>query len=382
MTTLDWVSQEHLVYILVSLLLTMATATTYMAPLQIEATATYFSLSSSAAGTLITGELICSAITALGLSHLLSKLDVARLSLGAAVVALLTELASCLTLDLTAFIAVRLVAGLACGVLYAVACYWASQQQHGVKILSVGFMVASGTYGVALAGLPTAKEIYGLAGLFFPLAVLCLPVILQIIRVGNVPPSPPSLSSEIRNEGSRWYYLWLLLAVCAFGNGGMQMLWTFSEGAAVERGFGLTEISVVLSVSTLFNIAGSMLAGVLNRRFGMSRPLAIGMLGGVGAGMLLALTTSITGFAAGLFLYGAACFFVLPYALGAGVALDNTGRAATLAGATVFTAGAISPMIGGLIREYISLTAVAWVVAAFCVIASVSALALRKPLDS
>lgn len=382
MTTLDWVSQEHLVYILVSLLLTMATATMYLAPLQIEAMATYFTLSSSAAGALITGELLCSAITALGLAHLLPKLDVAKLSLGAAIVVFLTELVSCVPLELTSFIAVRLTSGLACGVLYAVACYWASQQQHGVKILSVGFMVASGTYGVSLAGLPTAKEVYGLAGLFFPLAVLCIPVILQIIRVGNVQLCPPSISGEIRKEGSKWHYLWLLLAVCAFGNGGMQMLWTFSEGAAVERGFGITEISVVLSVSTLFNIAGSMLAGLLNRRFGMSRPLAIGMLGGVGAGMLLALTTGITGFAAGLFLYGTACFFVLPYALGAGVALDDTGRASTLAGATVLTAGAVSPMIGGLVREYVSLTAVAWVVAAFCVIATLSALALRKPLDS
>jgi predicted MFS family arabinose efflux permease len=85
-------------------------------------------------------------------------------------------------------------------------------------------------------------------------------------------------------------------------------------------------------------------------------------------------------YAAGLFLYGFACFFVLPYALGAGAVLDSTGRAATLAGATVFIAGAVSPAIGGIIQDMVSVSAVGWTAGASCLVAVLCAFSVRRTL--
>ena len=131
----------------------------------------------------------------------------------------------------------------------------------------------------------------------------------------------------------------------------------------------------------LFNIVGSMAAGALDRRKGVSGPLAFGMLGGMLSGIVVGASTTVFGFGIGYFIYGFACFFVLPYQLGAGAALDATGRAATLAGAAVYLASAISPLIGGLILDHASLAAVGWGAAAACLIAALCAFALGGALD-
>lgn len=367
------------IYVLAPLLLTVGANATFVAPVAIDGIAKTYSLSPTFSGGIVTFELVFSAITALGLANLFSRLDVAKLSLFATVVCAVAQFASCLPLGLIGFLACRAVVGLGCGTLYAVACYWASQHANGVRVLSISFMVACIVFGIGMAFWPVEVAAHGLLALYGVLALLSIPLAGMIAFAGNLEPSAV-FPEAFEVEAQPRYVLWLLLLMCALANGGLQMLWTFSESTAALRGFSLSAVAMVLSASTVFSVAGALLASLLDRRFGVVLPLCLGVLGGFAAGAFMGASSTLTPYAIGIFLYGLSAFFVLPYLLSAGATLDDTGRAVTLASATVYMAGALGPLLGGIIADNISVPAVGWTSSLACVGAAGCALALKKSL--
>lgn len=368
-------------YVLVSLLLTLGCTTLFMAPVMISAISAHYALSAAGVGTLTTVELICSGVTALGLANYLRTANIARLALIATAGMLLCQALSAVSLALPVFIAVRMLAGLSYGTCYAIACYLASQSPANVRIISAAFITASAVYGGALFFLPPVVAEFGPRGIFAPLAVFALLVLLVVIKVGNLPRHDVPADQPATGRAAARRDLWLLLIMCAVGNGSLQMLWTFSQGAAEAKKFDIHVTAAILSASLLFNIVGCLVAAALNQRAGVSRPLVFGMLGGMASGIIVGASVTVVGFAAGYILYGFACFFVVPYLFAAGAALDDTGRAATLGGGTMYMAGSISPLIGGLIVDHISLGAVGWVAAGGCLIAALCAWVLKESVD-
>lgn len=369
-------------YAFVSVFLALGASTAWFAPLQLGVISNRFSLEASSAGGIVTMEMLCTAVAAFGLSKPLARLSLPMVALGAALVAFAAQVLSCLSVELWAFVAIRAAAGLAGGMLYATACYWASLHRHGVRMIGSAFILANVMFGASLAFLPAVIEQRGGVSLFVTQAGLfLLPVLVALFSKNLIRPAERVFEATTDRKANP-AALVLLLACCALGNGGMQMLWTFSEGAAQARGFDAQTIGVVLGVTTLFSIGGSMLAAVLDRRWGMSFPLAAGLLAGAVAGIALAVGGTLHTFAAGMFIYGVAAFFSLPYQIGSGAVLDKDGRAATLAGATGYFAGAVGPVLGGLIHDHVSLGAVAWTASGACVVAALLALGIRRHIDA
>ncbi|HZU62518.1 MAG TPA: MFS transporter [Novosphingobium sp.] len=368
-------------YILCPLLLTIGACGLFVAPFVIEVASRIYRLSEAAAGGIVTAEVIFSAFTALGLANVFSRIDVARLCFWALVITVAGNILSCLSYGVAWFVVCRIVAGLSSGVLYASAAYWAAQHHAGVRVMSASFIVASVVYGLGFVVWPSAVLKYGFVPIYGLLVALCLAAAAALAVFGCPRPSLTAEFEQHELEPKPAYALWVLLLMCALANGGLQMLWSFSLSVAAIRKFDVDTVGIVLGLSGVFNIIGSLLAGFLDRRFGVALPLALGILLGCLAGLSIGASGAMVWFATGIFLYGMSAFFVMPYLFSAGAALDNQGRAVTLSGFAVYFAGALSPLLGGVIADRISLAAVGWVSAAACFGAAICALVLRSSLD-
>lgn len=364
-------------YAFVSILLALGASMTWFAPLQLGVVARLFSLNYSAAGSVVTLEMLCTTIAAFGLSQFLNRFSLSRIALFASLVALSSQLLSCFDMGLYTFIAIRVIAGLASGTLYACACRYASMQRHGVRMIGVAFIFANVAFGASLAVLPEIIEQRGTVYLFIAQSALfILPVIVSVLSKG-LSCSMPHVYETGDERKANPRSLILLLLCCGLGNGGLQMLWTFSEGAAQARGYDAKTIGIILGATTLFSILGSVIATIVDKRWGVRLPLALSLLGGALAGAVIATSGTPHQFSAGMFIYGIAAFFSLPYQIGAGSVLDSNGRAATLAGATAYFAGAVGPVLGGLINDHVSQIAVGWAASSACFLAVVCALGIR-----
>lgn len=367
-------------YGLVAVLMTVGISTGYVAPVEMAGITRRYVLSSGQAGGIVTAEMVSSAVTAFGLAGFLQRTHVARLSLFASFITLACQIFSAIPTDLAAFVAARIGAGLGCGVLYATACFWASQHSAGVRILSVAFIVASTTFALAMIFLPAAILRYGLLGLFAPLSIMAVIGILAVLAGENLV-RRNAVTSVVGIKGASAKHLALLLAACTLGNISVEMLWTFAEASGEARGFSVAKIAAILSGATFLNVFGSGVAAILDRKKGLSGPMTLGMLGGTIAGITVAVAGSFFGSGAGYLLCGFVSFFTLPYFLGAGAALDGTGRAATLAAATSYLATAVAPVVGGVIADHLSLTVVDALCAGGCLLAALCSWILRPALD-
>lgn len=366
-------------FILIPLMLMNAVSGAFVAPVAVVGIAARYQLSQVASGSVLTAELVLSALASIYVAKHLQQGDIRRMALWASLICALLQFVSGFNLPISVFVGARAIVGLSSGILYAVACYLASQHPNGVRIMSIGFIFSSLAYGVGLAMWPSAVEAHGLWPFYSSLAALALPTALMIYLHNKI--APAQGAPEEYTPIPRAPFV-VLLAICALGNGGLQMLWTFSEGAAIAHKFNMADIELILSTSAIFNVVGALLASYLDWKFGVSLPLLFGLIIGVASGAVVGASSTTFPFGAGIYLYGISAFFVLPYMLSAGAAFDESGHAATLAGATVYMASALGPVIGGLVADFVSITAVGFVSAAAIFIAACLSLVLKRQIHA
>ncbi|AQS83854.1 MAG: MFS transporter [Acetobacter aceti] len=368
-------------YVVCPLLLTIGASGLFVAPFVIEAASRIYKLSDFAGGGIVSAELVFSSFTALGLANRFARMNVLRVCLWALAITAVGNVLACLSYGVEWFLACRIVVGFSSGVLYATASYWAAQHHAGVRVMSASFIVASLVYGIGFLVWPSIVVEYGFLSVYGPLGALCLIAVAALIALDQPVPSLVANFEQHELKPRPSYVLWLLLLMCALANGGLEMLWSFSESVAVIRQFDVHTVGIILGLSSIFNIFGSLFSGFFDRRFGVTTPIAFGVALGAVAGLAIGTSTSITWFAIGIFLYAISAFFVMPYLLSAGAALDNNGRAVTLSGFAVYFAGAVGPLLGGVIADQIAVPAVGWASAAACVGAALCALLLHSNLD-
>lgn len=367
-------------YVLVAAVMTVAVSGMIVTPVALDGITRRFGLSAGPGGAIITVELIASSFTALGLAAVLTRVDVVKLCIAAAAISSIAQLLSGLTGNLPLFVLCRAVSGLSCGVLYAVGCYWASQERHGVRVLSVALLTSNILYGAGLVFWPSAVVRHGLLALYGVLAAAAILLCCLLLRMGNPAPGPAEAGPRA-SVNCRYSDLALLLVLCVLANGAEQVIWTFSQSTGVTRGFETGQVGEYLGASTAVGIFGLGLAAVFDRRFGLSAPLSAGLAACAAAGFLIGTSTDFRLFAFGLLVYGFSTYFFLPYLLNAGALLDTSGRAATLSAGAVYLAGAIGPLVGGIVADWSSVLIAECGSAAVCLIAAALAIVLGTRVD-
>ena len=281
--------------------------------------------------------------------------------------------------DFGSLVALRLVAGLGEGCIFATAnaviASSVDPDRLYARVTVVGALAAAGLF----VALPHAIELWSQRGAFAALAgvaLLCIPLLLLL------PASPPAgTRSEILGGGIlRGPALALLTAtfVLSVGEGA---IWTFVERIGVRVGLGIDAIGLVLAATTVAGVSGAALAAWLGTRFGRTLPLLLGMSAVGVASVVLGYASVPAAYVAAELLYNTAYLFVAPFLLGTAAAIDTQGRVAATTGGIVLLGAGLGPGIGGVLVAWGSFPPLAWFVVACCATAILVILPLTLALD-
>ena len=216
---------------------------------------------------------------------------------------------------------------------------------YGAKI------AAEAAVGAAmLLLLPKLVSIWGFTGLVGGIAGAA--VLLSLLawgmpKYGAAAPVDELQSTTLKTSPSVaiWFALLGVLTFMAAGT----MAWAFLERLANDAGYSTLAIGNVLSASLVFAVLGSLVAAVVESRFGLSRPMVFACLCLAVAATLLAQSSSLTAYAAGAFALTFAFGMGIPYTVTIAANLDSDGRYVVLTVPAIGLANIVAPATAGLI---------------------------------
>jgi predicted MFS family arabinose efflux permease len=239
------------------------------------------------------------------------------------------------------------------------------------------FAIVTFTYGLLLAAepaaIPYATVPFGARGGFLALAAACL-VLLPLFGWLLPPRGTEEKTPSLRGAPHRTLAVIAMLGLLVYevGQGG---IWTFIEQLGLRSGLDEYAIGNALTGTGFAGLAGAGLAAWLGVRHGRRWPILIGIGLNVVAAAWIAIGVGPITYVLLNLLWNAAFYFVIPYLMGAMVALDDLGRwvvatngiwmlgdglAPGVAGSLVARAGypslAALPLLTGLVCVVVMLT--------------------------
>ena len=147
------------------------------------------------------------------------------------------------------------------------------------------------------------------------------------------------------------------------------------------EGFSIDEVGLIIGLGAISGMFGSVFAGWLGDRKGRARPVVTALLVAGVSYLIIAHAKYGVSYITGVNLYWITYMFLFPLFIGTGAALDNSGRTATVAAATISLAIAIGPVCGGFIATWLSYSSIGWFSLMCCVLSVLAYLPTGLALD-
>lgn len=342
----------------------------YTVPLQIGALIDSLQLTASETGLLGAIEIAAMSLTMMLISPLLTRFSLRNIAWYGVVFASLSQFSTAFANSYWLLFMLRLCTGIGCGCVFASACAAAASTREPDRNFGWAQTVMNVIFLILFLVLPYSLH-FGLhKGLFISLAIL----LLMTLPLYNFLPDnrEESEDNKLKQEKARVVLIVIHIIATVLLNTGLGALWGFVERIGVTNvGLNSETIGIVLSLATLFMIAGSLFAVWLGVRFGRALPLAGAALICALAAMLVTNAQSLIVYAGGLFLYNFAYLFIGPYII-AGIpsSLDSSGRLAATMGGIMFFSYSLGIGTGGYIAEYLSLSGIGILALCSCVISA------------
>jgi predicted MFS family arabinose efflux permease len=211
-------------------------------------------------------------------------------------------------------------------------------------------LVQAAAGGVGVMALPLLVPVFGTRALFATLIAFSSVTMLMMQFLPDYPipdgtPAPDSAGATRRLVGPLLLSLFSVFLFQAANMGLYAFLIGLGQHAGLERAF----VSGTVGVSDWLAMGGSVLVIVLSTRFGIFRPIAVGMLLTV-AGVWALFHSDIRWVWIAANVSGALTWnFVISYLLGMCARFDRTGQAAVWAGFASKMGLASGPMLASLI---------------------------------
>ncbi len=279
--------------------------------------------------------------------------------LWAATAAMIGGNVASMAVDGAGFMAARLFAGLGAGVVVSLGFATIGRLPNPDRYfgIMVAFVLVYGA--IALALLPTLLQIAGFAGLAGFLAVL------PIVVAGCVHGLPAAADvSGISGRGERMSFPQLsalaamLLYFVAQGSA-----WAYMSLIGTSLELSESDVANALALSQFPGIAGALLAAWAGDRFGSLLPLAIGIIGGVVAVVLLVGPAAAELFTFAACLFNACWNMTHPYLLGVMARLDRRGLVVVRATAMQKIGLALGPLLASQLITSTDLSGAVWLAA-------------------
>ena len=308
-------------------------------------------------------------IFGLATTGLVERLDRRMLGMIGCAIAAIAFVASSAVTDFAPLLVFQAVVGLGAGLAYAAggsALSFAHHTERAYALVTIGsIFVGAGL----LALTPTLQSIDSERGVYAGLAITLLilgvlgtrmPDLRAAPNRPTVPSNPDLGSAQLREMAQpptvdSGATQWLdragvsLLAANFLLNVGLLSVWTFAGQIGESTGMDSTQSSLFLGASQLLSVIGCLIAWNLGPH-AAKIPVLIGALLILALGKVLVGTAILSAYVVGMLTTNLAFYCVIPFVFAAGADLNpRSGRLVVLVGASAMTAGAIAPLVGGLL---------------------------------
>ena len=310
----------------------------------------------SAAGLIVSVELIAVALTSFVLAPMMGRLSVKSSCYVAGLLAVVCHFASTGADSVEVLVAARFIAGCAEGLILAVANAALASTPNPDR--AYGLLA---TWNVAaavglLVVMPPLARAYGQVGVFATLGLACA-LMMPFIRFL---PGDLRVERAPKLQHDRRTVAVVLLASMFIWGTAAAMVWPFVISIGEQTDLDPGVVGLVAAFAATGGLLGGALAAHLGARYGRYKPLVLGMLVQVIAAFAL---THI--FVDAVFIVAAptvlgTVYFLLPYFLAVAADYDpGGGLSAAVAGMFVLTGGS-GPLLGGYAVGYAGFSAIAW----------------------
>jgi predicted MFS family arabinose efflux permease len=187
-------------------------------------------------------------------------------------------------------------------------------------------------------------------------------------------PTGSDHSDDVKKEGEsdepQSLYIWGALAATLVFFAGASAIWAFIERIGADNGFEAAELGVLLSITLVFALIGSLLAAALGSRFGNVKPFVAGAALSILALLLLNMQGSFAFYASGACLQTFVIGLLLPYSITEVADLDIDGRYVVLTVPAIGIGAMTGPGLAGILSQSGSFTPLLVFVGATVIVAT------------
>lgn len=325
---------------------------TQMSPLVVGGVIIGLELTEQQAGFVAFAEFIVLSLTAIVIAPFLPKLSCRPLCMVAAAIAVSAQLLSIATTELSLLVAMRCIAGVGEGLVYAASlAAVASRSTNPDKLygyIQITWAVLSSilfSLGGYLTDLFAHRGIYGM--------IACITILLLVLF--RWLPTGVSASAAAMKTDTTAVPPWMGLVTLAGIFIYLTMsaaLYTFTAPLGERAGLSTSQIGYALTTGSVVGFAGAGMATWLNVRKGRVIPISVFSAAFSIIALVLCLNTNPVVFVVALVLSVLFFYFSVPYLFGLAAALDQQGRWAAAAGSAYLMGFAVGPAFAGTMIEW------------------------------
>ena len=325
---------------------------TQMSPLVVGGVIIGLELTEQQAGYVAFAEFIVLSITAIVIAPFLPGLSCRLLCFSAAGVAVAAQLFSVLLTDLNLIVAVRCIAGVGEGLVYAASlAAVASRSANPDKLygyIQVTWAILSTllfTAGGYLTDLFAHRGIYGMiAGITIFLVVFMkwLPTEVR---------APIKSVDKEESSAPPWMGITTLAGIFIYLTASAA-IYTFTAPLGERAGLSTSQVGYALTTGSAVGFTGAVLATWLNVRKGRVIPISVFSVAFSIIAVVLCINIHPAVYVVALVLSVVFFYFSVPYLFGLAAALDRQGRWAAAAGSAYLLGFAVGPAFAGTMIEW------------------------------
>ena len=325
---------------------------TQMSPLIVGGVIIGLELTEQQAGFVAFAEFIVLSITAIAVAPVLPRLSYRSLCFSAAGVAVAAQVRSILLTDLYLIVAVRCIAGVGEGLVYAASLATvASRSVNPDKLygyVQVTWAILSTllfTAGGYLTDMFAHRGIYGMiAGI----------TIILIVFLKWLPTDVTVSAESVKKDDTtapQWMGIITLAGIFIYMTASAA-IYTFTAPLGERAGLSTNQIGYALTTGSAVGFTGAGLATWLNIRKGRVIPISVFSVAFSIIAIVLCVNTHPVVYVVTLVLSVVFFYFSVPYLFGLAAALDQQGRWAAAAGSAYLLGFAVGPAFAGTMIEW------------------------------
>lgn len=350
-------------------------------PFLISAIISDMGLNEAQAGYLMSAEFLLMMVASLIVAPLMGRAPRRTLALSGAAIAILANIGSAMVTDVTTLVILRCVAGAGAGLGLACgnACVSSARDPDNIagymNVLFVVLMI------VVMTVFARTMANSGLSGIYYSLAVTQAVMVLLLLKMPQRATNTQAMQQTQVAPNSKMLSgaaLCMMLATLLFSMRDT-MGWAFVEQVGIRVGYDGESLGLLFSLQAFVGLTGPLLVALIGNRFGLSKPVIIGILMCGGSSLAYVLgEASIVMYTIGVMAIAFTYFYTLAYLTSLAASLDREGRIVAACGSFLTLGIAIGPAVSGTLIATGGYVLTGWAIA---ITVALTLLAVSVPLS-